>query len=197
MFNKLLLFVFKHPVIVIVVILIFPVVVGILYAMPFLRIIAIEPAPLLSYYGVAFGLIGSMLVYLDNRARQQIAKKRNAVPDIDLGVKKIAVGLEAEIRNVGKEKVTDLYLYDKSLDCSLHPKGVKRVTFSINSEVNKPGVIGISGYDDFDENRYGYPSYVQMCVCDDLGRSWNLVYERTGAQEAPEYPLTAAELVSW
>ena len=69
----------KIVMIIVITVLIFPLLVGAIYALPLPQVIAVESGDLLAYYGTSLGILGSFITYQAERKRTDKAGKN--LPD--------------------------------------------------------------------------------------------------------------------
>lgn len=187
----------RRLIVVAAVLIVCPLLIGWVYSWPLPQVIAIDSASLITYYGVVFGLMGSLWMYFDEKRRREIERSEKSVPDLFLSVKKEKKVICAKIENAGNATVTELFVYDINTHISLLPKESRELllSFERNPEVGK--ALAIWGFDDLDLDEQGFPRYVQVCLTDSIDRGWSLIFERTGLSASPQYPLVSIELTSW
>lgn len=195
--NKFVKLLITRPIYVALFIFIFPVIIWLLAYFRILQIASIKPADLLSYYAIAFGLIGSMTVYLCNQEKQKIANQRDSVPNIKIAISQYSFYLEGTIENLGEDEILGITLYDEDL-VQLLPSGDRfDFQFVIDKDVRTDSkIINIRGYDGLEVNKLGFPTYIQLFVVDSLKRGWVLTFDKRGDESSPEYPLSSMEVVT-
>lgn len=177
--------------------LLFPLGVGALYALPLPQIIAIDSGELLNYYAIAFGLFGSAFAYLENKKKNELAKEKESVPHLAVKLIKSGEIFLIEMKNAGTTAINDIYLYDQRLKLSLRAGETYTEKLIFSKRTDGGDVVCIWGYDDFDVDEFGYPDYVQIGVSDSLDRGWSLTYTRMTVSESPLFSLSSASCESF
>ncbi len=159
--------------------IVFPLIVGVLYALPVPRIIALDSGDLLAYYGTAFGIIGSFFVYRDEVKKKEKERTKELKPVFTVEVSLIdkSLGLfKIDIGNYSDQPVSFLSFYDEFVETMAQKKYSFQVTYNktIEEENIKPRFNITMDPDIIDSD--GYPKYVQL-LCDDKdGNAWNCCY---------------------
>ena len=163
-----------------VILFIFPIIIGLIYAIPIQQFVAVDSGDLLAYYGTTFGIIGSFITYrheLNKSKKERISKLK---PAFIVEVKKVEKEediFNIEIINRSQQTVTFLYFYDEFISTIINDKYSFKTTFNktiketegINPDYNITMDSEILDND-------GFPKYVQL-ICDDSdGNSWNCCY---------------------
>lgn len=60
-----------------IVLLVFPIIVGLIYALPLPQVIAVSSEDMLSFYGTAFGIFGSFILYRLEKKNEEKRETRN------------------------------------------------------------------------------------------------------------------------
>ncbi|MEI3547430.1 MAG: hypothetical protein V8Q09_03745 [Adlercreutzia sp.] len=187
----------RRLIVVAAILILCPILVGGIYSLPLPQIIAIDPSSLITYYGVVFGLMGSLWIYLDERKRREIERAEGSVPDISIDLKSAENAICARIENKGKETVSELSVYDVKTHLSMLPNESQEVLLCFDRKPKNRKALAIWGFDNLCLNKEGFPRYVQLCLTDCVNRGWSMIFERTGSSVSPEYPLVSIELTSW
>lgn len=170
--HKLLLFLF-------VFILFFPLIVGMIYALPFPQIIAVDSGDLLAYYGTAFGILGSFITYRHekNKSKKERQQEIKPVFTIKMTSNDDSKMFNVVITNHSKHRLSYLYFYDRFVSENCEKQYSFNVTYYLTIEEEKrinPDFNITMDSDILDKD--GYPKYVQLC-CEDVDEnSWNCCY---------------------
>lgn len=163
-----------------VVLFIFPIIIGLIYAIPIPQFVAVDSGDLLAYYGTTFGIIGSFITYRHELNKSKKERISELKPAFIVEVKKVEKEediFNIEIINRSQQTVTFLYFYDKFISTIINDKYSFKTTFNktiketegINPDYNITMDSEILDND-------GFPKYVQL-ICDDSdGNSWNCYY---------------------
>lgn len=163
-----------------VALLLFPIIIGLIYAIPIPQIVAVDSGDLLAYFGTAFGIIGSFMTYRHELRKSKKERIEELKPTFVVKVEKVnkEVNLfDIEIINRSQQSVAFFYFYDEFISTIIKDKYSFKTTFNKTIEE----IDGI----DLDYNitvdpeildNDGFPKYVQL-ICDDSdGNSWNCCY---------------------
>ncbi len=162
------------------VMLLFPIVIGGIYAIPLPQIIAIDSGDLIAYYGAAFGILGSFAYYRIEKAHKEKERNKELTPVFSVIVERNEDDLR--IFKISIQKISDsplmyMHLYDEFVSASIEKNRSFNITYcrtieeleSIKPDYNIT-------MDDAIIDADGYPKYVQI-LCDDIeGNSWNCCY---------------------
>lgn len=164
----------------IILILLFPVVVGFLYALPIPQVVCVASGDLLSYYGVVFGILGSFVTYQSEARKRKRERLQNIRPQFVVKVNKSTSSTyEIDIRKIGDSLISYLYLYDEFVDDSVKAKYTLKVAY--NKTVEEMRTLKLEYNITMDLSiidKDGYPRYVQL-ICDDVdGNAWDLCYDK-------------------
>lgn len=165
-------------------IIVFPLIVGAIYALPCPQIIAVDVSDLLSFYGVTFGLFSSFAIYTHEKEKEKRQHRIKLKPKLIVEVTKQEASLfEIKITNKTETVLNYVYLYDEFAIASLEKSksfivAFDRLTdlsFKINPDFNISSSSITSG-ESIIEEKDGYPKYV-LISCDDVeGNSWNCYF---------------------
>lgn len=182
---------------IVIVLLAFPIVVGGIYALPLPQVIAVEPGDLLSYYGTAFGILGSFIIYRLEVNKQRKEKLKELRPSFVVSVEKDDSGkFTVNIINHSQSRLFYLYYYDEFVSPEIKEKYsfttayncIKSKEEELKTDYNITMDKGI-----IDED--GYPKYVNL-ICDDCeGNTWNCCYNKVRDCNNVIYYPEAPEIV--
>lgn len=162
------------------VLFIFPLIIGVIYAFPLPRIIALNSGDLLAYYGTAFGIIGMFITYRNEVKKEKKERTQELKPVFTVEVTlldKISDLFKIDIHNHSEQPLSHLYFYDEFVATMAQKKYSFQVTYSKaieEIEAIKPQFNITMDSDIIDSD--GYPKYIQL-LCDDKdGNAWNCCY---------------------
>lgn len=172
----------KYLIILFVLLFLFPIVIGLFYALPFPQIVAVGSGDLLSYYGAFFGIVGSFVTYRIEIAKRKKERIKEIKPVFIVEVKKINedIGIfSIDIINRSQKTVAFLYLYDEFISPIINEKYSFKITYNksiddikrINPDYN---ITMDSEIVDTD----GFPKYIQLLCNDSDGNDWNCYYDK-------------------
>ena len=178
-----------------VLLLIFPLVVGMIYAIPIPQIVMVEAGDLLSFYGVAFGLIGSFVVYSDKKRKEIESRCRELQPKLRTELRLVDEEdgiFEMTVYNDTPQPLQTIFLYDCYAQMNLQCKEIFYVAFQgvREKEYNNKRLFDIDiGEQNLDAD--GYPKYIQICCDDAEKRMWNCIFDlRRSGNDRFYYPST-------
>jgi len=160
----------------------FPLVIGAIYALPFPQVIAVEAGDLLAYYGTVFGIIGSFVAYrreINKRNKERIRKLK---PSFFIDVKLANEGkgiFQISINNHSEQTYSYLYFHDEFVSQIIREDCSFQVTY--NKTIEEMKKIGncfniIEDVDIIDSD--GYPKHIDL-LCDDKdGNTWSCCYHK-------------------
>lgn len=178
-----------------VLILVAPLIIGILYALPVKQIIQVESGDLLSYYATAFGIFVSFLLYREEVEKSKKERISELKPCFIVNV------TESEKEGIFIVKIIDkterpltyLYLYDRFVSVEIDKESSFRVSY-LRDNLEELVDFNITMDDEILDDD-GYPKYVQI-LCDDIdGNMWNSCYFRIKEGMNSYYNLRERELV--
>ena len=177
----------------ILLLVLFPIVVGLIYTLPLPQIVAVDSGDLLSFYGTVFGIMGSFYIYrrevndkkkeYHNELKPKFAIKVNKI-DKDAGV------FEIIVKNLGKDGIRYAYVYDEFIaDVLTKEQKIKLVYSKTQDELKYIDYNYNITVDSEIMDEDGYPKYVQI-VCDDRdGNTWVCDYDKiVNANDIYYYP---------
>ena len=170
----------KYFVGLLVVLFIFPIIIGLIYAIPIPQFVAVDSGDLLAYYGTTFGIIGSFITYRHELNKSKKERISELKPAFIVEVKKVEKEediFNIEIINHSQQTVTFLYFYVEFISTIINDKYSFKTTFNktnketegINPDYNITMDSEILDND-------GFPKYVQLLCDDSDGNSWNCCY---------------------
>lgn len=169
----------KIVMIIVITVLIFPLLVGAIYALPLPQVIAVESGDLLAYYGTSLGILGSFITYQAERKRTDKERTQNMKPIFAVEVCKCqdVQGLyNINITNLTEKPLSYLYLFDEFVSTAVSKKYSFKVMFcQTNANQIQDLDFNITTDPEIMDND-DYPKYVQI-LCEDLdGHTWNCCY---------------------
>ncbi len=192
---------------VLIAIIVFPLIVGAIYALPFPQVIAVDCDDLLSFYGTAGGILSSIWIYIDEKAHQKKEKESKNRPNLyvtlDKDISKDKFTLT--IHNLSDCPVRNTYLYEKYLFNILSGNGKMSKNIEIidsrnkiSSDLNADMIIDIKSdvFNDFEMDNEGYPKFIDLYCEDSDGEFWLCVYKHMSEKENSFYSLYSIELIS-
>lgn len=190
--NRTVVFIF-------VFLFIFPLAVGMVYAIPIPQIIMVEAGDLLSFYGVAFGLIGSYVAYSENRRKEIVSHRRELYPKLRTELKLVndEDGIfELTVYNDTKLPLQTIFLYDCYAQMDLQPKEIFYVSFQgVREETYKNKRLFNVDIGDQNMDADGYPKYIQICCDDAERRMWDCIFDLRGSGDERFYYPCSFEIV--
>ena len=169
----------------------FPLIIGAVYALPLPQIIMVDAGDLLSFYGLAFGIMGSYITYANNKKKSEASKNENLKP-------KLYVELELVDR---EEKIFKLTVYNDTrnilqtiivYDCYAQMNLSRVEEFYVVFEgaqrkhYNGKKLFNVEiGDGELEDD--GYPKYVQILCDDEEKRMWNCTFDIRGAKSERFY----------
>lgn len=156
-----------------------PLLVSLAYVIPLFKTRIIEPGELLSFFGTAYGISASFILYRLERAKEKKQQRAETKPAFLLTVTKDDVSPELfhiEIINPkNKCSYTFVYLYDEFAFQQLNKKQSISICFR-QSEKTQSSLKAALNITEHVEMIDGYPEYIQI-LCDDRdGNSWRCCY---------------------
>ena len=170
---------------------IFPLVVGAVYALPLPQIIMVEAGDLLSFYGVAFGIMGSYITYANNKKKEEASKNEKLKPKLRVELEMDDVGEEIfklTVYNDTRNILHTIFLYDCFAKMNLNHKEVFYVAFKgAREEYHKnQRLFNIDMGEGYLEED-GYPKFVQICCDDEEKRMWDCTFDLRGRKNERFY----------
>ena len=170
----------KYLIVLFAVLFLFPLIIGLIYALPLPQIVAVESGDLLAYYGTAFGIIGSFITYRYEINKRKKERTKELKPTFIVEVKRVNKELNIfsiDIINRSQKMVTFLHFYDEFISSIIDDKYSFKTVFnktieeteSISPDYNitmDPEILDADGF----------PKYVQLLCNDNDGNSWNCTY---------------------
>ena len=169
----------KTTLIVISIVLIFPILVGAIYALPLPQVIAVESGDLLAYYGTSLGILGSFITYQSERKKANKERMQSLKPIFAVEVNKCqdVQGLfDISIAKLSEKPLSYMYLYDEFVSATVSNKYLFKVMFC-EIEANKIQDLNFNiTIDPEIMDNDNYPKYVQILCEDTEGHTWNCCY---------------------
>lgn len=165
---------------ILVVLFFFPIIIGLIYALPLPQVVAVESGDLLAYYGTAFGILGSFVTYRYEVNKSKKERIRELKPAFVVEVKRTDTEhneFNIEIINRSQQTLSFLHLYDEFISTIVEEHYSFKITYNksiLETEEIKPDYNITMDPDIIDTD--GFPEYVQL-LCDDCeGNAWNCCY---------------------
>lgn len=170
----------KYIVGVFAVLFIFPIIIGLIYAIPIPQIVAVDSGDLLAYYGTTFGIIGSFITYRHEIKKRKKERIKELKPNFVVEVKKIddkASMFNIDIINRSQQTISFLHFYDEFISTVISDKYSFKTTFNKTIGETKriyPDYNITMDSEIIDDD--GFPKYVQLLCDDSDGNAWNCCY---------------------
>lgn len=181
--NRLLLFS-------IIAIILFPLIIGAVYALPLPQIVAVDCGDLLSFYGTALGIFSSFVIYRQEKIKERKENLKILRPKLTVEVEKNGEQFLLKVQNYSDGPLMCVYLYDVYVGLVLEKKSEFSVCYCQNTyasiKLNASYNITMD-HEIMDSD--GYPKYVQICCDDHEGNMWNCCFDkRSDGQKIFYYP---------
>ena len=100
------------------IILLFPIMIGFIYALPLPQIIAVKSVDLLAYYGTSLGILSSFILYRYEKKKNNTNRLKEICPVffVDVSKSEDADILVIIIKNLSTYPLKYMYLYDEYVD---------------------------------------------------------------------------------
>lgn len=169
---------------------ILPLVIGFIKSMNLPNIINISSSELLTYYGSAITIIGSVNIVMNKKEKIEKSKYSSLKPKFIIDITKNNDDIFVfEIKNQNQLQYSCLYVYDEHIKNVMNDNEIISLTFNKKTE----NVLNINNADIIDYD--GYPKYFQLC-CDDIdGNMWNCVFTKINDAGKVYYYPKSTELV--
>lgn len=181
--KKIKTFFRKHKRIIgiIIVIIFFPVGIGLIYNIPCRQIVAVEVGDLLAFYGTSFGIFFSFLTYREEKKKERNARENELRPKLLIEVKRLTSSSQfnIKIKKLSDSPLQHIYLYTEYVLTELYKENNLKVLYCQTVEeadkYKKQKLIYI--FEDILDND-GYPKYIHI-MCDDIeGNCWDCCYDK-------------------
>lgn len=155
----------------------FPLVIGGVYALPLPQIIAVDSGNLLAYYGTAFGIFASFIIWHFEKKKQKKQRIKELKPVFLIKISLIDSVEElftVDIINCSEHLLSYMYFYDEFVEERFKERYSFRTTYNKTVEQQerlKPRFNITVDADIIDSD--GYPKYVQIMCNDRDGNFWN------------------------
>lgn len=165
---------------ILVILFFFPIVIGLIYALPLPQVVAVESGDLLAYYGTAFGILGSFATYRYEVNKNKKEKIKELKPVFIVDVKRTDTEnnvFNVDIVNRSQQTLSFLHLYDEFVSALFEGHYSFKVTYNKTiEEVEdlKPDYNITMDSEIIDAD--GFPKYVQLLCDDSEGNAWNCCY---------------------
>lgn len=181
--NKIFIFAFLG-------ILAFPIIVGLIYAIPIKQVVMVESGDLLGFYSTVFGFFVTAYIFFYNKRKSEKEKLQAKKPKLALFVDKVNDIYSLTLKNLDNKPLYTIFIFDRFSNELL--EGNSEINIKIRIYDNNPpesndGILNIIDYDGFlDEN--GIPKYFQF-LCDDVeGDTWNCCFDPVEKKNLRYYP---------
>lgn len=179
-------------------VIIFPIIVGLIYAIPIRQIIPIEIGELLGYYGSAVGILGSFITYRHERKKEKKERNREIRPEFAIDVSKVDQTNNIfliQLRIWSVPPLRYVYFYDEFISTIVNDRYSFKCIFNKSIEEAKKICDNCYNISHIEVDKNGYPEYIQF-VCDDRdGNMWTCNFYRVHDGEKIFYYPRDWELV--
>ena len=172
----------KTEIIFCILLFLFPIIVGLVYALPFPQVIKVESGDLLGYYATTFGILGSFYTYRQEKRKSHIEHLRELRPCLIVEITEPDKNgvFSLSINNHSHNVLTNFYLYDAFLSSTIK-KGKNTYTVTYNKTSEEANALApqfniVMDDDIIDPD--GYPRYVQILCDDSDGNTWDCWYQK-------------------
>lgn len=190
----------KLMILCVVVLLVFPIIVGLIASLKLPNIINVETSAFLNYYGTAFGIFASFITYYETK-RNEKKERLNSIKPI-LIIKTLEWRkdfLKIKIVNESDNNLRDLFLYDKYIsDMLLQNKFVKESLVIIDKNVYSENIRLETNFDIVKNNKIyerDYLDYIQICCVDIDNNMWDCRFKAIIESGTINYIMINCELV--
>lgn len=191
----------KVIIILVVAILIFPLIIGLFYKINGPSIIPIEPEGLLSFYGTAFGIFGSFVIFVLERRKKEEERNLEIKPNFLIEFEKMDDDIfKLIINNFSENSIKHVFVYDEFLCSHINNKAEMNISYlKSKSEFNNikldyDKIKNITVDKDIIDTD-GYPKYIVVDSEDIDNRMWSCEFRKITNGEAIFYNLYSTELV--
>lgn len=174
---------YKITIMFIVIMLLIPIIVGVIYAIPIPQVLMVESGDVLSYYATSLGIIGSFITYREEKKKEKKERNRDIRPKLVLEVeqnKEKENIFKVDIRNIGKTSIQSVSVFDREI-CSCLEEGKTKtinVKFTDGYKSDEDDSISINyNVQDIELNN-GIPNCF-LILCNDVDNQlWGLYYDK-------------------
>ena len=178
-------------------IFLFPLVIGFIASLELPNIVDIPSGDLLAYYGTAFGIFSSFLVFLLEKKRKDDERDSKIKPEILLKLEKSHNDLVITLDKITRAQLTNIFINDIYISNTFNHKSQLVVNFKINNQ-NLYYNNSLVTFDDHAFNDDGIPKEIQV-YCDDADkRFWELNYKLISNSDNINYyyySMTSIQLI--
>ena len=182
---------------------IFPLIIGLTYALPFPQVIAIESGDLLSYYATVFSILGSVYIFLQESKNRKKDHENELSPALHVSLEKENEEddiFEIKIVSLKAGLLFEVFLYDQLICDNISEKQVidRKITFKKGRKSNKDDCKVLVYQDDdlFKDKMSTYPDYIQIVCCDIEHNCWVCDFIRIDGKNGHEYYSVAPRIVA-
>ena len=154
-------------------IILFPLLLGLIFLIPIIKLLPLSASDCLLYYGASLGILASFTTYRHEIKKEQIQRTTEVKPIINIEVEKGEGNtFKITINNHSPSILSYLYIYDEFISVEFSKK--HSIIVSYFHDIGNIGhnITMDSEILDID----GYPKYVQI-LCEDIDQNnWNLCY---------------------
>lgn len=165
------------------IIILFPLIIGFLYFLPLPQVINLNSGDLLAFYGTAFGILGSFLMYRYEIDKKEEERDKKLRPQLTINLKREQGDDDIFILTINKnpkQMLNYLYVYEVFINETMRMKTELRIAFNKTDEEARRFKLDcnicVVNDDKFDND--GYPEYVQIMCTDMDNHIWNSDFER-------------------
>lgn len=190
---------YKITILFIALILLLPIIVGIIYAIPIPQVLMVESGDVLSYYATSLGIIGSFITYREEKKKEKKERNSDIKPRLVFNVTKEDDIFNFVVTNTGKYHIYSISLFQREI-CSVLPPDesksvkVKFVETPTKSGINDVIIIDIGQYENFEFDNNGTPKWIQV-LCNDIDNQlWGIYYDILPNEDRIVYMLSECSL---
>ncbi len=164
----------------VVIMLIFPIIVGGMYSEIIPENTPIKAGDLLAYYGVAFGILNSFIYYRIEKKEKEKERNNKLRPAFSVNVeqnKETSLIFKISIKKICDSNLMYMHLYDEFISSYVEKEYCFYVTY--NQTIENVKDIDTDYNITMDEliiDTDGYPKYVQIICNDTDNNSWDCCY---------------------
>ena len=183
-----------------VILFLFPLLVGVFYSLPLPQYIAVDCGDLLSYYATAFGLFGSIYIFLQENKNRKKEHESQLAPALHVSLRKEQDVYKLRIAFLKEQTLSEVILYDQMLCEKVSGKQIieKMIYFGKKGSIGKGNSVDFVFSDSglFAEDEKLYPDYIQIVCCDVEHNCWVCDFRRIKFDGGYEYLAEAPRIES-